>query len=244
MNYYIAHSTATAFVQEVGAHPAHSASIIGAASFGALVAALFQLRGMSLEIGVSGRCGLTIGFFRRSFLIYGSLPIIGNVLHAIAVSKGSIPLAVFGRFLIGFGSAEILHRQLLSSCLPAPHVVFESANLVHSHVFGVFCGLITGGFLALFDVHVKKTTISSLHSGSYFMAGCWLLHWVNVFRSFQESTQAELNDANTDAGEQTDSVNTNNFMLTTKCKVNCTSNATAGSCHCNLHGCKFIRSSW
>ena len=188
MNYYIAHSTATAFVQELGAHPAYSASIIGAASFGALVAALFQLRSLAQEIEVSGAGGLTIGYFRHRFLMYGGFPIIGNVLHAIAVSKGSIHLAVFGRFLIGFGSAELLHRQLLTSCLPAPHVVFESANLVHSHVFGICCGLIIGGFLALFDVKVQQTTISSLHSGSYFMACCWLLYWVNLFRLFQEST--------------------------------------------------------
>jgi hypothetical protein len=206
MNYYIAHSTATAFVQELGAHPAYSASIIGAASFGALVAALFQLRGMSQEVEASGLNSLTIGFFRKSFLVYGFLPIIGNILHAIAVSKGSISLAVFGRFLIGFGSAELLHRQLLSSCLPAPHVVFESANLVHSNVFGVVCGLITGGFLALFDVRVPVATISSLHSGSYFMACCWLIHWATIFRSFQESTHADSNGKMKDNSVQTDSL--------------------------------------
>lgn len=191
MNYYIAHSTATAFVLGVGAHSAHSASIIGAASFGALFAALVQLRGMSQEVERSGPGMLTTGYFRHRFLLFSAFPIIGNVLHAIAVSEGSIVLAVFGRFLIGFGSAELLHRQLLSSCLPAPHVVFESANLVHSHVFGVFCGLAIGGFLALFDVKVNVATISSLHSGSYFMASCWFFHWIQLFRLFQESSVSE-----------------------------------------------------
>ena len=187
MNYYIAHSTATAFVQGIGAHPAHSASIIGAASVGALFAALVQLRGMSREVERSESGMLTTGFFRHRFLLYSVFPILGNILHAIAVSEGSIALAVFGRLLIGCGSAELLHRQLLSSYLPAPHVVFESANLVHSHVFGVFCGLVIGGFLALFDVKVDVATISSLHSGSYFMACCWLYHWLQLYRYFQES---------------------------------------------------------
>ncbi|KAI2509344.1 SPX domain [Fragilaria crotonensis] len=190
MNYYITHSTATAFVQGVGAHSAHSALIIGAASFGALVAALVQLHGISREVEGSGPGMLTTGYFRHRFLLFSAFPIIGNILHALAVSEGSVVLAVFGRFLIGFGSAELLHRQLLSSCLPAPHVVFESANLVHSHVFGVFCGLAIGGFLALFDVNVNVATISSLHSGSYFMACCFF-HWVQLFRLFQESNVTE-----------------------------------------------------
>jgi hypothetical protein len=191
MNYYIAHSTATAFVLGVGAHSAHSALIIGAASLGALVAALVQLRGMSQEVERSGPGLLTTGYFRHRFLLFSAFPIIGNILHAVAVSEESVLLAVFGRFLIGFGSAELLHRQLLSCCLPAPHVVFESANLVHSHVFGVFCGLAIGGFLALFDVKVNVATISSLHSGSYFMACCWFFHWVQLFRLFQESSATE-----------------------------------------------------
>ena len=198
MNYYMSHSTATAFVEGIGAHPAHSASIIGAASLGALIAALVQLRSMARKVEQSGPGALTTGYFRHRFLLYSVFPIIGNILHAVAVSKGSIFLAVFGRFLIGFGSAELLHRQLLSSCLPAPHVVFESANLVHSNVFGVFCGLATGGFLALFDVKVEVATISSLHSGSYFMACIWLFHWVNLFRLFQESKSTDSDENNAD----------------------------------------------
>lgn len=215
MNYYIAHSTATAFVKNVGAHPAHSASIIGAASGGALIAALFQLRGLSNEVEATGPGGIKLRYFRIRFRIYGVFPIVGNVLHAIAVSKGSIPLAVFGRFLIGFGSAEILHRQLVSSCLPAPHVVFESANLVHSQLFGVFCGLMIGGFLALFDV--KVPTITSLHSGSYFMALCWTMHWVNLLMSSEKSNQSEQEEAGATTGQAVDEPSDgNDFSATTE----------------------------
>lgn len=197
MNYYIVHSTAIAFVQEIGANSAHSASIIGAASFGALIAALIQCRAMSIEVdsATSARSnGLRFDYFRNSFLVHSLSPIAGNIAHAVGVSRGSILLAVFGRILIGFGSTELLHRQLLSSCLPAPHLVFESANLVHTHLFGVFCGLIIGGFLALFNVRVPVATISSLHSGSYFMAACWFLHWINLFRFFQEPNLSESID--------------------------------------------------
>ena len=153
---------------------------------------------MARKVERSGPGALTTGYFRHRFLLYSVFPIIGNVLQAVAVSKGSILLAVFGRLLIGLGSAELLHRQLLSSCLPAPHVVFESANLVHSNVFGVFCGLMIGGLLALFDVKVDVATISSLHSGSYFMACIWLFHWVNLYRLFQESKSVESDETDSD----------------------------------------------
>jgi len=191
INYYIVHSTATAFVQEVGVHTVYSAFIIGATSFGALVSAVFQLRSMSHESYSNEANELTMGYFRRAFLLCSIFPIVGNIVHAVGVSRGSILLAISGRFIVGLGSAELLHRQLLSSCLPAPHVVFESANLVHFHLFGIFCGLVIGGFLARFDVHVQVTTISSLHSGSYFMACLWLFHMASLLVKFQETYQAE-----------------------------------------------------
>mmetsp|Transcript_11463 Transcript_11463/g.17613 ORF Transcript_11463/g.17613 Transcript_11463/m.17613 type:complete len:567 (+) Transcript_11463:100-1800(+) len=191
MNYYIVHSTATAFVQGAGAHTAYSACIIGATSFGALVSAAFQLRSMSRESDNNEANNLTIGYFRRAFLLCSLFPIVGNIIHAVGVSKGSILLASFGRFIVGLGSAELLHRQLLSSCLPAPHVVFEAANLVHFHLFGIFCGLVIGGFLALFDVHVQVTTISSLHSGSCFMAFLWFFHMTSLLYKFQETHQSD-----------------------------------------------------
>ena len=118
MTYYLAHSTANSFVVKTGAHTntAHSASIIGADSAGALISSNLQRRSMSLksEKGAPSSSGLQ--YFRRAFLQCCIFPIIGNIVHAIAVSTGRnvfrLPYFEFGRFILGFGSADSLHRQL------------------------------------------------------------------------------------------------------------------------------------
>lgn len=199
MNYYIALSTAVELVKNAGVHPAFSAAVIGAANVGALVVALLHSSAMSKENEL-GDEAFGFGFFRRNFLFYTILPIIGNVLDPIAVSCASVPLAVFGRVLVGFGSADLLHRQFLASCLPAPHLVVEAARLVNSQLQGVVLGLVVGGISSLYNVNVRVTTISSLHTGSYLMAALWFTHCMLLLFFFQESPR--VNSEDTDDSEE------------------------------------------
>jgi len=192
-NYYIAHSTSNLFVIRTGAHPAHAATIIGAASFGALIAAFFHARGISIQNEGISLTSMSLDFFRKCFLFAAFYPIVGNILHALAVSWKSIPLAVFARMWIGFGSIELLNRQLLTSHLRTTQVVPESAKVVVTQIYGVVFGLLLGSFLALFDLEVSPfgqfvTTISSLHTGSYFMAILWAVYWLFVYFQFHRAS--------------------------------------------------------
>ena len=199
-NYYIAHSTANLFAMQMGAHPVHAAAIIGASSVGALIAAFFHARGLSIQSESVALTSMSLDFFRKSFLFAAFFPIVGNILHALAVSSQSISLAVFGRMWIGFGSIELLNRQLLSCHLRPIQVVPESAKLVLTQIYGVIFGLVLGAFLALFDVHVSPfgqyvAIISSLHTGSYFMASLWAVYWLFVyFRFHRTSASVAISD--------------------------------------------------
>jgi hypothetical protein len=192
-NYYMAHSTANLFAMQTGAHPVHAATIIGASSVGALFAAFFHARGLLIQSESVALTSMSLDFFRKSFLFAAFSPIVGNIVHALAVSWQSIPLAVFGRMWIGFGSIELLNRQLLSCHLRPIQVVPESAKLVLTQIYGVIFGLLLGAFLALFDLHVSPfgqyvATISSLHTGSYFMASLWAVYWLFVYFQFHRTS--------------------------------------------------------
>jgi hypothetical protein len=203
-NYYIAHSTSNLFVVRTGAHPAHAATVIGAASVGALIGACYQARGLAIQNESVLLTSINLDFFRKCFLFAAFYPVVGNILHALAVSWDSIPLAVFGRMWIGFGSIEILNRQLLNSHHRPIQVVPESANIIISQICGVIFGLLLGAFLALFDLDVSPfgqyvATISSLHTGSYFMAILWAVYWLFVYFQFHRtSSGAAISDETAD----------------------------------------------
>ena len=203
-NYYIAHSTSNLFVVRTGAHPAHAASVIGASSVGALIGACYQVRGLAIQNESVLLTSISLDFFRKCFLFAAFYPVVGNIIHALAVTWDSIPLAVFGRMWIGFGSIEILNRQLLNNHLRPIQVVPESANLVISQIYGVIFGLLLGAFLALFDLDVSPfgqyvATLSSLHTGSYFMAILWTVYWLFVYFQFHRtSTSVAVSDETAD----------------------------------------------
>lgn len=183
MNYYIVHSTANTFLVSVGARPAHSATIIGATSFGALIASVFHGYQLAKEPNGSH---FTAGFYRASILLASLSSLIGNCVYITAVAINSVPLAVFGRLLIGIGSVDLLERQVVSR-LPAPSVVPESARLVNAKVKGVVYGLLAGAFLSSFSMDfslfgARLFTFGALQSASYIMAFCWLFQTYRITR--------------------------------------------------------------
>ena len=105
VNYYIIAPTANTYVIYLGARGAFGSSLIGASSFAAIFAAfLYSFWYSKLSF--------------KSALIFSSIcPIIGNLAYIVSLPYKSMKLALLGRVLVGFGSAEVLNRQVISACV-------------------------------------------------------------------------------------------------------------------------------
>lgn len=95
MNYYIIFPSANPFVVSTGAgvtRTAHSATMIGAASFSAIFSNMFHSFLLSKEAKGNKSSSSNISFFRLPLILSSLVPIFGNVLYAIAMYRNSIPM--------------------------------------------------------------------------------------------------------------------------------------------------------
>lgn len=173
MNDYISHATANTFVRSTEAHPAYSANIMGATSFAALFAIGLQCYFLS-----KGPIGHEVGpaSLRVPFVIAAVLATLGNAIYIVGISREYISVAVIGRLLIGFGSTELFHRQIVINCLPPVFVVPESARLVNWKLCGRALGLFVGAVLGSFSLKMGRLTIGAFQSASYLMCLLWTVH--------------------------------------------------------------------
>ena len=81
-------------------------------------------------------------------------PFLGNMLYSLALTYKSMKLALVGRALCGFGSAEVINRQLISACVSVQGMTRASALFVTASAIGMGIGpLIAGEIDKLVDPH-------------------------------------------------------------------------------------------
>jgi hypothetical protein len=180
MNYFVIHATTSAYVVATGIPSVYSATIIGAPGLAAILVACFHCFLLSRE---SAAHRFRTILFRRLFLFSAFMGIVGNIVHARGVDQGSVDMAILGRFLMGFSSAEILHRQMLATCLPS-HVVSEAAQLVRYRVAGVVCGLFLGSVAETIPIKINRLGVRALQSSSWIMCLFWVIHFVRILFQF------------------------------------------------------------
>lgn len=189
MNYFIAHSTTNVFLKATGASSVHSAAVIGAPNLSAILAAAFHCWLLSGEVVNHRFPDRSIGLLRRLFIVSSIFGVFGNVMHALAVIKDSISLAILGRFVLGLSSAEILHRQILCLCIPSQTVV-ESRRLVHFTVVGMVFGLVLGSAADIIPIAINSFGAAAVQSTSWLMMLLWLTQFVRLCAHFRLSSIA------------------------------------------------------
>lgn len=102
------HATANSFVRSSGASSAFTSLVIGAPNLAAIIMALIHTMLVSNEYNAHRFPTDSVGLLRVLFALSCFFGIVGNVIQGMAMDIGSVPLAVLGRFLFGFSSAEIL----------------------------------------------------------------------------------------------------------------------------------------
>ena len=85
-------------------------------------------------------------FSFRSALIFSAIcPLVGNLLYSFAISYNSMKLALLGRFLCGFGSAEVANRQIISDCVSVQSMTRACAFFVTASAIGMSIGPLLAG---------------------------------------------------------------------------------------------------
>ncbi|KAL7515326.1 hypothetical protein ACHAXN_013479 [Cyclotella atomus] len=118
VNYYIIAPTANHYAAVLGLDGAYGATLIGASSFSAIFAAFFY----SMWYKSSS--------FWTALAFSAMCPFIGNIMYSVAITYDSMKMALLGRVLCGFGSAEVVNRQLISACVSYQTMTKASALFV------------------------------------------------------------------------------------------------------------------
>ena len=150
-------------------------------------------------------------FSFRSALLFSSIcPCLGNLLYALAISYGSIQLALFGRLLVGLGSAEVANRQLISACVSFDSLTSASASFVAAGSIGMSIGPLMAALLDMsagrdvhVDLHLAFTPAGGIiynhvTSPGFVTAGLWLIQGLALQFFFREPVRIH---ADTDAEE-------------------------------------------
>ncbi|KAG7355721.1 SPX domain containing protein [Nitzschia inconspicua] len=135
VNYYIVAPTANRYAILLGQDGAYGATLIGASSFSAIFAAFLY---SFWYIKAS---------FRSALLFSTICPLLGNLVYALALSYESMAMAIVGRILCGFGSAEVLNRQLISACVSFSQMTRASAYFVAFGASGMSIGPLIAAIL-------------------------------------------------------------------------------------------------
>ena len=209
MNYYIISPSARAHTLLLGEKMAHSATLIGAASVSSFMGAVLHSYLLSKDDTASKLPSAGPFFFRVPLILSALSALAGNIIYADANRHGSLFMAYCGRFLVGFGSAEVLNCNLISKCIPPAGLVSESAKLVKASMIGILVGPLIGTFLAIGETDLmlpnnEETLLSarSVSAPGYFMAGLWFLQICGLLCFFQEPKKKASSNAKGEERQQ------------------------------------------
>jgi len=200
INYYIVAPTANHYAVILGSDGAMGATLIGVSSFSAIFAALLY------------SFWYTKSSFKSVLLFSAICPLVGNLVYALAISYRSMPMAIGGRFLCGFGSAEVVNRQMISTCVSFKQITRASAFFVGAGAMGMSIGPLIAGILddtagrdLLVDFHLPFTPaggiiFNSITSPGFVMATLWFMQLLALIFFFCEPDR--INATKTDDGDQ------------------------------------------
>jgi hypothetical protein len=190
MTYFSSHSTTTTLVRSGGYTSGYAAIIIGAPNLSSIIVTLLHCWLETRESHIPPY-RYQVRTFRKLFIFSCFVGTIGNAVHAIAVDNNSVRLGILGRFLIGFSFAEVLHRQLMSACMPS-HFVTESARLMLFKVAGAACGLLLGSLTQSLPNVMYQLTSRSLQMSSWLLVLLWIFQLFRVLIHFQIQVEYEV----------------------------------------------------
>jgi hypothetical protein len=117
-------------------------------------------------------------------------------MYSVALSMKSMKIALIGRILVGFGSAEVVNRQLISACVHFNYMTKASAAFVVAGAAGMSVGPLLAALLVTFvaadfeeDFNVPfvgGVAFNHVSSPGFLMAALWFSQLLAVVFVFSE----------------------------------------------------------
>jgi len=117
VNYYAIMPSAYMFSLELGTRFSQSL-LLAASNISSVLACVVHAMLLSKRHSFVKSHIIDLSFFRLPLMLSALFSIVGNILYSYSMSKQSFKLALLGRFLFGFGSCELLNRDLLRVAMP------------------------------------------------------------------------------------------------------------------------------
>ena len=119
------------------------------------------------------------------------LPLIGNVLYVSALPYKSFKLAMLGRFFIGFGSAEVSVRQLISSSVSVQNMTRASALFVMANCTGMSIGPLIAALIdsvagSGFEFNISFLVVNNATISGFLMFFFWGVQLISLLFLFCE----------------------------------------------------------
>ena len=184
MNYYIVGPSSVDYANTLGVHDAMSGLIIGAMPWAALISAVI----FSVWSNKS---------YRSPLLASGVLLITGNMLYSSAYRRGSILMALGGRFLTGLGGPRSMNRRYIADTTPlayrtAANAAFGTATALGAAV-GPAVAVLLGNFDFSFDLPLYGTLyFNSMTGPGYLMSALWIIYLILTICLFREPVRSGL----------------------------------------------------
>lgn len=213
MNYWIIAPSTYSYTLVLGENAAHSGMLVGVANVSSFLGAVLHSYMLSKDNMASKLPSAGPFFFRLPLILCAMSALAGNIIYADASRNSSLLMAYLGRFLIGFGAADVLNCNLISKCVPPAGLVSESAKLVKASMLGFFMGPLFGTLLSIGenqftmpDGQEMITSARSVSTPGYFMAGLWFLQILGLLCFFQEpikKAQKNISNPKSESEEKT-----------------------------------------
>jgi MFS family permease len=211
INYYIVSPTANRYATILGLDGAFGATLIGASSFAAIFAAFLY------------SFWYTRGSIKSALIFSTLIPFLGNLLYVLALSYDSFHLAIIARILCGFGSAEVVNRQMISGCVSFKHMTRASAYFVAFGAMGMSIGPLiaailddTAGRDLNIDIHlpfspVRGIIYNHVTAPGFFMACLWFVEMICIVFLFREPDRINGSGMSGLADEDDDFLSDNDY---------------------------------
>ena len=219
INYYIISPSASHYAVLLGTEAEFGATLIG----GRLIYFTFftgriQLR-FSLFIVYSLASALfslfsaflysawyTRATFRSALIFSAVLPLIGNILYVSALPFKSFKLAMLGRFFIGFGSAEVSVRQLISSSVSVQNMTRASALFVMANCTGMSIGPLIAALIdsvagSGFEFNINFLVVNNATISGFLMFFLWGVQLISLLFLFDEPKRINTSVDNEDSSD-------------------------------------------
>jgi MFS family permease len=119
--------TAGTYAEKLGSSKAASGVLIGGAPLAGIVS--------SVLFSYLSNFG-----YKQPLLLSSYLCMLGNLMYSLAWTFRSLPLAIAGRLVVGFGGARAVNRRFIADCSARSTLVARSADFVTASAVGMAAG--------------------------------------------------------------------------------------------------------